>query len=345
MSIFVDIEKDFGDFHLNVQLSGEDEVIALLGASGCGKSLTLRCIAGIEKPDWGRILLNDVTLFDSQKGINLPPQQRRAGLLFQNYALFPHMTVAQNIRAGTCREKNSARRQHMTADMLKRFQLEDVAGHYPHQISGGQQQRAALARLLVSAPHILLLDEPFSALDSHLRLHVEQELQEILRQFGKTALIVSHDREEVYRLADRLAVMSRGNVDVIGKTTEVFRNPRTKNAAILTGCDNISRAVIIDSTHIQALDWGLMLEVPPIRDDTAYAGIRAQDIAEGTGINAVSCRVCAQRENAFSRTVTLRPESVDSAAPLIWELPKYKWRQTETVSVALPPEKILLLKG
>ena len=108
---------------------------------------------------------------------------------------------------------------------------------------------------------------------------------------------------------------------------------------------DLSRAVIIDSTHIQALDWGLMLEVPPIRDAADYVGIRAQDIAEGTGINTVSCRVCAQRENAFSRTVTLRPESVDSAAPLIWELPKYKWRQTETVSVALPPEKILLLKG
>ena len=174
MSLYVDIEKQLGSFHLRVQFQAENEVTALLGASGCGKSMTLRCIAGIVTPDRGRIVLHDRVLFDSEKKVNLPPQQRKLGYLFQNYALFPNMTVEKNIlcgiRTGSRREKSAA-----LADALRRFRLEGLERHYPAQLSGGQQQRVALARILCTRPEAILLDEPFSALDSFLKWNLELE--------------------------------------------------------------------------------------------------------------------------------------------------------------------------
>ena len=216
MALLVDIEKTLGSFHLQVQLEAGDEVLGLCGNSGCGKSLTLRCIAGVEKPDRGRIILNGVTLFDSDKHINLSPQKRRTGLLFQNYALFPNMTVRQNIRTGTLRNhRTEEERNRKVADIMENFGLSDLAGHYPRQLSGGQQQRTALARILVSEPQILMLDEPFSALDSELKFHLEAEVREVIRRFGKTAILVSHDRGEAYRLSDRIAMMRDGRAEKI----------------------------------------------------------------------------------------------------------------------------------
>ena len=216
MAIDLEIRKRYGDFRLDVKFSGGDEIIALLGASGCGKSLTLRCIAGIEKPDRGKIIINGATLFDSERRINLSPQERRTGLLFQSYALFPNMTVQQNIQAGARREKNSAQRARLTESVIESFGLRRLVNRYPSQLSGGQQQRVALARILVSGPRILLLDEPFSAMDSHLRFQLEREVGEVLRGFGKTVILVSHDQEEVYRLADKIAVMNAGRIERLG---------------------------------------------------------------------------------------------------------------------------------
>ena len=216
MALLVDIEKTLGSFHLQVHLEAGDEVLGLCGNSGCGKSLTLRCIAGIEKPDRGRIVLNGVTLFDSEKHINLSPQKRRTGLLFQNYALFPNMTVQQNIRAGTLRDQQTEEeRSRKVSELMESFGLSELSGHYPRQLSGGQQQRTALARILVSEPQILMLDEPFSALDSELKFHMEAEVREVIRRFGKTAILVSHDRGEAYRLSDRIAMMRDGMAEKI----------------------------------------------------------------------------------------------------------------------------------
>ena len=163
MSVSVDIEKNLGSFQLKVKFQAADETLALLGASGCGKSMTLKCIAGIEKPDRGRIEVDGVTLFDSERGINLTPQKRRTGLMFQNYALFPNMTVLQNIRTGANRETDRQKRSAAVDAVMESFGLTELSGRLPHQLSGGQQQRTALARILVSNPRILLLDEPFSA--------------------------------------------------------------------------------------------------------------------------------------------------------------------------------------
>ena len=171
MALYVDIEKKCGDFLLKVKFTAQKEVLGLLGASGCGKSMTLKCIAGIERPDAGRILLNGRTLFDSAAGIDLPPQQRRVGYLFQNYALFPNMTVAENILFGAV--GNEAAKKAKMQDSLERFNLKGLEKAYPSELSGGQQQRVAFARVLSSAAELLLLDEPFSALDSFLKWQME----------------------------------------------------------------------------------------------------------------------------------------------------------------------------
>ena len=200
MSIEVSIQKNLGSFQLDVAFSGGDEVLAILGGSGCGKSMTLRCIAGIITPDKGRIIVDGVTFFDSEKHINLTPQERQIGLLFQNYALFNNMTVEENIAAGI-REKLSKKEKLLRVQpYIQKFQLSGLEKRLPRELSGGQQQRVALARILIGNPRLLMLDEPFSALDSHLKWAMELELKKTLREFKGTTLFVSHSREEVYSL-------------------------------------------------------------------------------------------------------------------------------------------------
>ena len=345
MSVFVDIEKNLGSFKLKVSFEAGDETLALLGASGCGKSMTLRCIAGIEKPDRGRIVVDGVTLFDSEKKIDLSPQERRVGLMFQNYALFPNMTVLQNIRCGAKREKDKTKRDADVKRVMESFGLTELAGHYPHQLSGGQQQRAALARILVSAPRILLLDEPFSALDSHLRFRLEQEVRQVIRDFGKSVLLVSHDRDEVYRMADSIAVMNGGRIEAIGRKKAVFSDPKTRTGAMLTGCKNISRLEKQENGRVLATDWGIELEIPEC-GNAKYLGIRMHGIRAGAGENCFRCRVAEEIENPFSYTIMLRPVGTGDGAAIGWEMDKDVWRslRAEELEIGMPVEEILLLE-
>jgi molybdate transport system ATP-binding protein len=242
MALFVDIEKNFGNFRLNVKLDIGNEVLGLVGNSGCGKSLTLKCIAGIEKPDRGTIVLDGVTLFDSEKHINLSPQKRHTGLLFQSYALFPNMTVRQNIRAGTLRDKQTEdERNRKIKEILNSFGLSQVADQYPRQLSGGQQQRTALARIMVSDPQILMLDEPFSALDSELKFHMEREVSAVIRNFGKTAILVSHDKGEAYRLCNRIAMVHNGHTEEILSKEEWL----LKSNSVIITTNSIPQNVIL----------------------------------------------------------------------------------------------------
>ena len=346
MSICVDIEKDFGSFVLKAKFEAGDKTLALLGASGCGKSMTLRCIAGIVTPDRGKIILDGVTLFDSEKKINLPPQKRHTGLMFQNYALFPNMTVLQNIRAGAKREKDSKKRKAMLESVMERFDLGDLADRYPHQLSGGQQQRVALARILVSSPQILLLDEPFSALDSHLRFKLEQEVRHVIRQFGKTVILVSHDRDEVYRMSDSIAIMDGGEIQVIGPRRDVFQNPRTRKGAILTGCKNISDIKRLDDDYVWATDWDMEFYLPGLSPEITAVGVRMKTIRPGTGDNAVRCRVVEVNENPFSYTVMLESVLASASVPLGWELPKQDWEaiKSDEITIHIPREAVLLLR-
>ncbi len=345
MSAVVDIEKSYGSFRLKVRFQAKDETMALLGASGCGKSLTLKCIAGIEKPDRGHIEVDGITLFDSDKHINLTPQQRKTGLMFQNYALFPNMTVLENIRSGALREKDRTKREQTVSHYIELLGLGALVGHYPSQLSGGQQQRTALARILVSDPRILLLDEPFSALDSHLRFRLEQELRRVIRGFGRTVILVSHDRDEVFRLSDSVAVMENGHIETVGEKRQVYSEPRTRAAAMLTGCKNISTALRLSAHRVSALDWGIELDTAVDVGDVESVGIRMNDIRPCAGDNSFVCRVLEEIENPFSVTLVL--SACDKAQPLCMELSKAEWNEmrSELVTVSVPRESVLLLKG
>jgi|LSQX01.2.fsa_nt_gb molybdate transport system ATP-binding protein len=357
MSIYVNIEKNYGTFHLSVRLDAGDETLALLGASGSGKSLTLKCIAGVERPDRGRIVVDGVTLFDSERRIDLSPQERRTGLVFQNYALFPHMTVLENIRAGARREPDAQKRADNVNRIVERFGLGSLTGHTPAMLSGGQQQRVALARILVSEPRILLLDEPFSALDGHLRHRMEDELKQVIESFGKTVVLVSHNRKEVFRLSDRIAVLEEGRVGAVGTKEEIFRNPGTRSGAALTGCKNISRIRPKSDRLVEATDWGIDLFVDAELADDAeqkeYAGIRSHDIAWAGHANSGNppenvyrFDVLDEIENPFSYTVILRAQGQSDAEPMQWDMDKPAWERirTPSVDVCLPPMSILLLK-
>ena len=346
MSIYVDIEKKLGAFHLNIAFEAENETLAFLGASACGKSLTLKCIAGIEKPDKGKIVLDGITLFDSEKNINLSPQQRHVGMMFQNYALFPNMTVLQNICAGAKREKNRNKRQADILHVVSSFGLEEVSSYYPHQLSGGQQQRVALARILISNPKILLLDEPFSALDSHLRFQLEQSVRDVIRTFGKSVILVSHDRDEVFRMADKIAVINNGKIEVCGDKKIVFDKPKTKSSAELTGCKNISAIRKLSKSKVYAIDWGIELSVRGDFENANYVGIRMHYLRLGEDANSILCHVVEEIENPFSYTIMLRPEACKNVVPIGWETDKATWESMrgETVQICLPPEFLIPLE-
>ena len=323
MSLEVTIAKRFEGFTLHADFAAGNTAAAILGASGCGKSMTLRCIAGVVKPDSGRIVLDGRVLFDSEKGINLPPQQRNVGLLFQNYALFPNMTVEQNILCALKKEKDPAARKAACGAALRAMRLEELAHRLPSELSGGQQQRAALARILAGRPRILMLDEPFSALDSYLREEVEGEVGSLLSNFDGTALLVTHDRDEAYRLCREVIVMDSGEVLRAGTTKEVFADPRRLTAARLTGCKNILPCVRVDEHHVRLTGWERELTVAlPVPEGCCAVGIRAHDFAPEAvdGENRMPVQVGASSENPFDWNVICT--AADDAGKLWWKVSK-----------------------
>jgi molybdate transport system permease protein len=276
--LVVNIQKQIADFRLQANFRAGNLPIGLLGASGSGKSMTLRCIAGLETPDQGRIVLNGRLLFDQQRRINLPTRDRKVGLVFQNYALFPHLTVAQNLAFAMEQIPKCDRPQRVAAylDMMK---LSGLENRYPHQLSGGQQQRVALARALAIEPEILLLDEPLSALDTYLRSHIERLLIEVLATYSGVTLFITHKLEEAYRVCRNLIVLADGRIAAEGTKEDIFERPPTFQVAQVTECKNFSRAEVVDEQHIEASDWGCTLRLmEPLPPTLAYVGIRAHHV-------------------------------------------------------------------
>ena len=350
MGLFVDIHKDLGVFRLDVSFETDSgQLTGLLGASGCGKSMTLRCIAGIEKPDRGQIVLDGRVLFDSEARINLPPQKRRVGYLFQNYALFPHMTVAQNIAVGV---RGKKARQETVARLARTLYLEGQEGKYPRQLSGGQQQRVALARILANEPRALLLDEPFSALDSYLKWQVELELMDLLGKFQGPVLFVTHSRDEVRRLCSQVCVLDQGRFQPMQPVAELFEAPRTLSACLLSGCKNVSRARPLPGGRVEALDWGVELEVgAPLPEHLSHVGIRAHFLrpVDGPGPNRLPCTVERVVDEMFSTVVMMTtPGGAQGFSRLRMELDKAVWAalgDPKELWVELPRERLLLLSG
>lgn len=323
MALEVAIFKKLEGFTLDVSFTAEPGVTALLGASGSGKSMTLRCIAGVEKPDAGRIVLDGRALFDSEKKIDLPPQRRRVGYLFQRYALFPNMTVLQNVEAGFSRERDKAARAAKRDGLIARFHLEGLERRYPRELSGGQMQRVALCRMLAGEPEAILLDEPFAALDSYLRWQLEREVKNTLAEFSGVSLLVSHDRGEVYRMSGRVCVLGGGRSEPVTSTRALFEQPLTVQSALISGCKNVAPAAMEGESAVFVPEWNARLACEPAGNRrVTHAGVRSHSIlpAKTGEANALLCRVEDAAEDVFSCVLMLRP--VGAAGTLRAELDK-----------------------
>lgn len=342
MRLKVNIEKKLTRFNLKVHFEMEQENISILGPSGSGKSVTLKCIAGIEKPDRGRIVLNDRVLFDSERGINIPPEQRRVGYLFQNYALFPHMTVTENIGIALLPHANAKARMDELIDI---FQLDGLEASYPKRLSGGEQQRVALARMLAANPDIVLLDEPFSALDGILREQMQLRLPGLLGR--NNYLMVTHDMDEAYRLSEKIMVVNSGCMLAFDTREKVFDAPPDLMTARLLGLRNYSEATRVRENVIMVPKWGCCLECGG-KERVSHVGIRPQHVLMSSrpGVNGFGCEVVQVLEDRFSATLFFRLLNQAKEALLQAVVDKARWEQIRKASQSLyacfPPEKLLI---
>ena len=273
------IAKQLSGFTLDAAWAAGEGVVVLFGPSGAGKSLTLRCLAGLERPDRGRIVVNGRVFFDAATRVDLPPQQRRIGYVFQGYALFPHLTVGQNIAFGL-RDRPRRERQRRAAEVVERLELGGLEHRAPRELSGGQQQRVALGRALAVDPELLLLDEPLSALDAPLRRQLRVDLERTLRDWRISAVLVTHDLSEAYQLADRVIVYDQGRVIQASSKTEFLWQPSSERVARLIGLRNLMSGRVVKAApdRIQ-LQWrGQLLEAvnSPTR---AYLPVAGSPIA------------------------------------------------------------------
>jgi molybdate transport system permease protein len=358
MSLEVAIEKSVAGFRLAVEFTVEGAPAGLLGPSGSGKTMTLRAIAGLETPDRGRIVLQGRVLYDSEQRINLPPRARRIGLLFQNYALFPHLTVAENVAFGLQR-LSDAEKNRRVAEQLAAAHIDSLALRYPATLSGGEQQRVALARALAIEPAALLLDEPFSALDTHLRSALERQLRETLANYGGSTLFVSHNLEEAYRVCEKLVVLANGSVAAQGPKEEIFRHPPTLEVARVTGCKNFSRARRSPDGRVEAIDWGCTLRVTqPFTMPPEHVAIRANHIRvhppQKSGLdnsaNVFPCWLAAMTETPFRVTLDLRigsPPASPADFQVQAEVFKQEWESFRDLpqpwAIELAADRVFLL--
>jgi molybdate transport system permease protein len=335
MPLEAHIEKKLAEFTLDVRFRTEDAPLAILGPSGAGKTMLLRCIAGLEHPNRGTIVLGERILLDTGRGIRVPTRKRRMGMLSQHYALFPHRSVGDNV-AFSLGQRPATERDRCVRLILERVHAAELEPRYPRQLSGGEQQRVALARALASDPEALLLDEPLSALDTHLRSQMETQLQETFAAYRGPVLLVTHNIEEAYRLGAELLVLSRGRIAAFGPREEIFRRPPSVEVARLTGCKNISRARRVAENIIEATEWGCRLRIAQALSATVgQVGIRAHhlDFADPPGAegqNVFPCWLVRSSETPFRITLHLRlhrPPEGSGAYELQAEVFKEKWER------------------
>jgi ABC-type sulfate/molybdate transport systems, ATPase component len=352
MSLKVDIRKNLKNFSLNIKFETNGTPLGILGASGCGKSMTLKCIAGIMTPDSGHISYNGKILFDSEKKINLRSQERSVGYLFQNYALFPNLTVAENI--GISVKGNKKEKADLINHMLSFFRLEGLENSYPYKLSGGQQQRVALARMLAYKPDLLLFDEPFSALDMYLKEGLQLELGRLLKDFRGESILVTHDRDEVYKLCNQLLIMESGEKLCNGDTKAIFLKPKKTQAARLTGCKNISPIKKISENTCLALDWNITFTTAEvIKNEITHIGIRAHDfiarekeaVKNKNLLNIIPAEVQEYIEAPFEWNLLMKTKGL----PLYWKIEKSSLTSnTEKINtkyISINPREILLLEN
>ncbi len=351
----IQVEKALENFSLQVELCAGTGAVGLLGASGAGKSMTLRMIAGVVAPDGGRIVLNGRVLYDSAAGSNVPSAKRRIGVVFQDYALFPHRTVAENVGFGLSALPERERRSRVDRQ-LNLMHIAELAGLYPREISGGQRQRVAIARCMAIEPDALLLDEPFAALDPYLRRQMEEQLRDTLTAYNGVVIFVTHDMEEAFRFCSDLLVLDSGRVIARGPKHELFERPRTVVAARLTGCKNIAPARRAAADRIAVDAWDCRLKAAsPVSSSLTHVGLRSHQIVfqqAAEAENTFPCWLVSTSEAPHEMTLYLRLHTAPRAGEpshLQADVPKDLWRalsaQPQPWRVTLDPTRLLLLEG
>jgi molybdate transport system permease protein len=351
----IDVGKTLDAFSLEVKFGAGKGAVGLLGASGAGKSMTLRMIAGIVTPDSGRIELNGRVLYDGAAGLNLPAARRKIGFVFQDYALFPRMTVAENVGFGLSALPRPERRKRVESQ-LEQMHIAELAGRYPAEISGGQRQRVAIARSMAINPDALLFDEAFAALDPHLRRQMEEQLRETLSDYNGPVIFVTHDMEEAFRFCRDLLVLDAGRVIASGPRQQLFERPRTVVAAQLTGCKNIVAARRVDDHRIAVEAWQCELQTAvPVSGGLTHMGLRSHQITfppTADGVNSFPCWLVATSEAPHEMTLYLRlhgPAQAGDPAHLQADLPKELWstlqQRPQPWQVRFDPARLLLLEG
>lgn len=341
----VDIKKNFENFKLDAKFTNENGILGILGASGSGKSLTLKAIAGIIKPDYGKIILDGRILFDKEKKINIPTKDRKVAYLFQDYALFPNMTVYENIKTGL-RDK-SGNYDEIINKKLEELHIDHIKNKRPDMISGGEKQRAALARILVNEPEILLLDEPYSAIDGYLRWSIELEVRKIIEEYKIPTLFVSHDRDEIYRMCDDIVVMTKGKSEPKKSTKELFHNPETMAAAELSGCKNFSEIEKIRENSYKLKAWDLDLYLEKDYNEK-FIGIRGHDVEISKNKNeknSYEVEILKEIEQTFNMCLIIRKKDGQGQMTVFLDKEKCKNLKNEkNLYFNLEEDKIMFLK-
>jgi molybdate transport system ATP-binding protein len=349
------VRKTLPEFRLDVAFKLEQEIMAILGPSGCGKTMTLKCIAGLMVPDRGQIRLNQKILFDSKQNINLPARERRIGFLFQNYALFPHLTVGDNI-AFAIRNLPARERKTRVEELLLRMHLQGLGHRYPAELSGGQQQRVALARALAPEPEVLLLDEPFSALDTIVKQQLEQELLDLQEYYQGHVLFVTHDLAEAYRLSSKMAVYEAGAVLQWGDRQSIIERPANKKVARLTGMENIFNATLSRTQGNQAelavagANWTLWTEIREEFEPGPRVSVAIRPeyvmIAADEDKNCIPAQLAECTEELSFFSYYFIPRQVEEPFSIKAWVPKTSGPRLNPGSVYqiyLPPEKLVLI--
>lgn len=357
----ISLKKKLEGIEIGVELRLEEELLVLFGPSGAGKTMILKMISGIAAPDEGRVSAGGEVLFDSAKGVDLPVRQRKVGYLFQDYALFPHMTVEENIAYGI--EGSKAFAKEKVGELLSVMRLTGLEKRFPHELSGGQKQRTALARTLAASPRVLLLDEPFSALDYQVREKLRADLANIHRLFPITTVLVTHDLEEAFMLGKKIAVINNGAIEQSGTREEVFYRPRTRNVARFMGVRNIFSGVVKGfedaSVLIDTADIGV-IKAPVPRDFSLKAGqeasfcirpeeilvIRPDRVLGRVQDNILECDITGSVGRGSTHILYL--ETGHGRTPIKVELPNFVVRKLELavgrrVKVSLKKENIWVI--
>ena len=351
----VDIQKQLPEFLLDIAftVNKEQNPLGILGASGAGKSTLLKCIAGLETPDRGRIVLNQRILFDSAKGINLPPQERKVGLLFQDYALFPHLNVAENIAFGMSAKESRLKAKQEVARQLQQVNLVQMGKMMTHQLSGGEKQRVALARVLASQPDITLLDEPFSALDIGLKQGLIKLLQKRINRYAGLILYVTHNLPQAYQLCPQLLIIDRGKTISFSQRQTAIACPPNLQTAKITGCRNFSTAQKIAPHTVKALDWQCNLKcdriVPNNIERVAIRSDAITFVENNEGVNVFSAWLSNYVELPNRAILYLKLHSSSNNSEdyhLEAEVTTNEWRQLQRQDryhIQLLPNKIIIL--